>query len=172
MLVWDECGFQKKCAETHHAKLVFCIRWDLWVSLCIALRPTRNTSMHYFSFSFGTGSDFTKSVTGHVTLNLHFCIWYGFQKKHDGTCYTELAFFASGGIYRSRRALRCVRGAKPRRTIFHARVVPIRIPQKARRDTLRRTCVFASDRICRSRSALWNVRVQNIDALFFMLGSD
>jgi hypothetical protein len=74
MLVWDECGFQKKCAETHHAKLVFCIRWDLWVSLYIALRPTRNTSMHYFSFSFGTGSDFTKSVTGHVTLNLHFCV--------------------------------------------------------------------------------------------------
>jgi hypothetical protein len=37
------------------------------------------------------------------------------------------------------------------------------------RDTLRRTCVFASSGICRSCSAF---RVQNSDALFFILGWD
>jgi hypothetical protein len=50
-------------------------------------------STHYFSCSGATDTDSTKSVTGHVTPNMCFCIRYGFQKKHDGTRYTELAFF-------------------------------------------------------------------------------
>jgi hypothetical protein len=49
-------------------------------------------SSNYFSCSGGTGTDFTKSTMGHVTTNLYFCIRYGFQKQHDGTRYTELAF--------------------------------------------------------------------------------
>jgi hypothetical protein len=33
--------------------LFFCIRWDLWVSLCILVLPGHVMSMHYFSGSGG-----------------------------------------------------------------------------------------------------------------------
>jgi hypothetical protein len=85
-----------------------------------------------------TGS--TKSAPGHVTSNL---------------C------FASGRICRSLSTLWLVHGAKLRRFILLARVGPVRIPEKARRDTLCQTCVFASTRICRSRSAFRCVKHQH-----------
>jgi hypothetical protein len=47
---------------------------------------------------------------------------------------------------------------KHRRTIFHAQVDPVRFPKKVLRDTLPQTFVFASGKICRSRSAFWCVR--------------
>jgi hypothetical protein len=75
--------------------------------------------------------DSRKSAAGHVMPNL-----------------------ASGAICGSRSALWGIRGTKRRRTIFHARVGPVRMPQNAYRDTLRQTYVFASDVICGSRSAL------------------
>jgi hypothetical protein len=63
---------------------------------------------------------------------------YGFRGKRDGTRYAELVFLhpvgyvghavhfgASGGG-----------GAKHQLVVFLARVGPVRIPQKARRDTL------------------------------------
>jgi hypothetical protein len=97
------------------------------------VHPGRETSMHYFSCSGGTGTDSRKNAPGHVMLNL---------------C------FASGGICGSHSVLRCVWGMKRRCTIFLARVGPVRIPEKKlHRDTLCQTFVFASVGICGSRSA-------------------
>jgi hypothetical protein len=96
--------------------------------------------MHYFSGSCGTGIESAKSVPGHVTSNLCFYIrWY----------------------LQSRSALQCLHDAKCGRTIVHARVQLVRFPYKARRDKLRRTCVFASGGIFWSRSAfrcIWGAK--------------
>jgi hypothetical protein len=54
---------------------------------------------------------------------------------------------------------------------FMLRYAKSRSSKKVCRDTLRQTCVFASDGICGSRNACWCVRAQNISALFFMLGA-
>jgi hypothetical protein len=48
MLEWDRYRFNKKCAETRYAKLVFCIWWDLRVSYCIPMCAGHETLMHYF----------------------------------------------------------------------------------------------------------------------------
>jgi hypothetical protein len=61
------------------------------------VHPGHKMSMHYFSFSGGTGTDSTESSPGHIEPNL---------------C------FASGRICGSRSALCCVRGAKRLHTIF------------------------------------------------------
>jgi hypothetical protein len=42
--------------------------------LCILLRLGREMLTHYFSCSGATGMYSTKSVDGHITLNLCFCI--------------------------------------------------------------------------------------------------
>jgi hypothetical protein len=68
---------------------------------------------------------------------------YRFHKNTHGTRYTELVFFASGVICGSRSAFRCVYVTKCRHTTFYAQVGLVRIPQKVRRDTLHRSCVFA-----------------------------
>jgi hypothetical protein len=46
------------------------------------MHPGRETPTHYFSCSGGTGMDFTKSVVGHITPNLCFCIRWDLQVTH------------------------------------------------------------------------------------------
>jgi cytochrome b len=58
---------------------------------------------------------------------------------------------------------------KRRHTIIHARVGPVRNPQKLCWDTLRRTFVFASVLICGSRSAFGASGERIIVTIFFKL---
>jgi hypothetical protein len=52
--------------------LSFYIQWDLQVTLCISVRPCRETLTHYFSCLCGTSTDSKNSVMGHVMPNLCF----------------------------------------------------------------------------------------------------
>jgi hypothetical protein len=56
--------------------LCFCISWDLWVRLCIPVRPSHETSMHYF----------------HAWLES-----VRIRQKRARTRYAELAFLHSVG---------------------------------------------------------------------------
>jgi hypothetical protein len=70
----------------------------------------------------------------------------GVHEKRAGTRYVELVFvFLHLGYETSVH-------------IFSRSVGLVQIPQKAHRDTLRRTCGFASGGICGSRSAFWGVK--------------
>jgi hypothetical protein len=147
MLWWDRYGFYDKRARTCCTELVFFHP----VRSCgsrTAFQCIRRgeTSTHCFSCSGGPDAVSIKSTPGHVRPNM---------------C------FASSGICRSLSAFWCIRDVKRRHTIFHAQLGrhtifhaqlgPVRIPQKLRRDTLCWTCVFASSRICGSRSAFRSV---------------
>jgi hypothetical protein len=85
----------------------------------------RETSMHYISCSGGTSAISKKMGWDKLRRN---CVF---------------AFDSMGG---SHSAFRCIWGAKRRCTIFHARVGPVHIPQKAYQDMLRQTCVLHSVR--------------------------
>jgi hypothetical protein len=103
------------------------------------VHPGREKSRPYFLSSGGTGKDLTKSVLGHVVLNLcslhpvgsaghvvHFGAfavqkvnalffmlgWYRFRfdKKQVGHVMSNLCFSASGGICGSHSAFWCIWG--------------------------------------------------------------
>jgi hypothetical protein len=70
MLGRDWYGFHKKHTGTCYAEVVFCIRWDLWVTEIIAVCPGRETLTDYFSCLGETGMDSRKSASRHITSNV------------------------------------------------------------------------------------------------------
>jgi hypothetical protein len=46
---------------------------------CVLVRSGHETSMHYFPCSCAPTADATKSVLGHITSNLYFCIRWDLQ---------------------------------------------------------------------------------------------
>jgi hypothetical protein len=71
---WAGTDLIKSASGHVMLNLCFCIRWELWVTWCILMRPVRETSIHYFSCFSGTGTSLTKSASGHVVLNMSFSI--------------------------------------------------------------------------------------------------
>jgi hypothetical protein len=127
----------KKLTGTHYVELVFLHSVGSAGHVCIPMHPASETSTDYFSCSSWLGVVFIKNAPGHITPNL---------------C------FASGGICGSHNGFVSVQGVKRQRTIFHARVGPIQIQQKTRRDTSRQTYVFVSGGIYGSCCAFRCVR--------------
>jgi hypothetical protein len=116
ILRWDQHGFDRKRIGRCYTELVFLHPIGSAGHVVHSGTSGHETSTHYFSCSGETGTDATIMAPRHVTLN---CV------------------FASGGICGSRSALWCVRVAKCRRTICHARVGPEQIAQKLRWTMLR-----------------------------------
>jgi hypothetical protein len=75
MLGWARCRFHKMRTQTPNSKIVFLhpVGSADQIVHSVVTRP-QNTSMHYFSYSSGTGAYSTNSAQGHITLNLIFSI--------------------------------------------------------------------------------------------------
>jgi hypothetical protein len=110
MFGWDRFGFSNKRDGTCYAELVF---WHPMVSA--------GHVVHFGAFGCET------SMLGPVQIH----------QKDDRDMLRQTCVLVSVGICGSRIAFQSVRGMKHRRTILHTRLGPVRIPQKARRDTLR-----------------------------------
>jgi hypothetical protein len=101
--------------------------------------------MNYFSCSGGSGVDPTKSSLGHIVRSgafsrnvdtLFFMLGWAqcrFMKKQGGTRYVELVFLGPGG-YADHVVGSSASGAQNVDAIFHSRVGPVRIPEKACQD--------------------------------------
>jgi hypothetical protein len=137
MLGWARCGAHKKRIRTRHAKLVFLhpCRSAGHVVRSSASRAQNIDAL--FSSLGGLDVGPTKSVLGHVTLNLYFCI----QCDLRGTwCIL---------VHLRREMLT---------HYFHVRMGLMRIPKKHVRETSHRTCTFAYNAIYGSHNPYWCFR--------------
>jgi hypothetical protein len=142
-LVGQSADPKNLCVMTHYVELVFPVLSAGHVTHFSASEAWNVDAQ--FLCSSGPGVDPIKSVSRHVTPNLCFYIW----------CDV------------SRSAFGCVQGVKHRPTIFHALVGLVRILEKVRHNTLRRTCIFASITICGSRSTFCCVRCAKYQRTIF-----
>jgi hypothetical protein len=153
---------------------------------------------HHFSCLGGSGTDSTKSASGHITQNMFFCIWWDLRVTYcilahpchetllryfsylgwTGTDLTKSTLghvtlnlcFASSWIYRPHNAFRCVWGVKCWCTIFHAGVGPLRFPSEGC-GTHYAELVFLHPVGFVGHVVHFGASgVWNVDALFFMLG--
>jgi hypothetical protein len=113
------------------------------------MRLGRETSVHNFSYSGGSGAVFKKSTSGDVAPKL---------------C------FASGEICGSRSAFLWVRGVKHRCTIFHACMGPVQFPEKCM-ETRYTVAVFLLPVGSACHAVHFSAsEVRNVSVLFFTLG--
>jgi hypothetical protein len=129
--------FPKKCGGTRYAELVFLHPMGSTGQVVHSAMSGQEKSTHSFLCSGGLGAVFLKSVSGHVTPNLCFCIWWDLRitqciPLHPGRETSTHYLSCSGG--------------------------PGAVSKKAYRDTLRRTCVLVSGGICGSCRALQYIR--------------
>jgi hypothetical protein len=79
MLGWSECGFHKKHVGRCYAKLMFLHPVGSTGHVSHYGASGHKISEHYFSCLGGLDAVSIKSVSGHVTLNLYFCIRWDLQ---------------------------------------------------------------------------------------------
>jgi hypothetical protein len=137
MLEWNRYGFDKNHVTTHYAE-------------CVFLHPVESAGHVVHSIVCGA-----RNIDALILMPG----WdrYGFHKKRDGTCYAKLVFLQAmgsaghvvhSGMYGSMYNFSCSGGTGLDLT-------------KSMRDMLRRTCVFASDRIwgsCSAFQCIWGMK--------------
>jgi hypothetical protein len=74
MLGWDQYRFDKKSIVTRYVELLFLHPVGSVGHVVHFGTSGRESLTHYFLCSGGTGTDLTKSISGHVMPNLCFCI--------------------------------------------------------------------------------------------------
>jgi hypothetical protein len=135
VILWYRSRFQKKCAGTRYAELVFL---HLVGSAGQEVHSVASDVRHVVALFFLLGWDryrFQKNASRHITPHMCFCIRWD---QRVMLCLVVLLRYETSTYHFS-----CSGGTS------------VVIPQKARRETLRRTCVFASGGICGLHRALY-----------------
>jgi hypothetical protein len=185
MVGWAWCGSHKKGGMTHYAELVFFCSVGLASHVVPSSAPrARNINVLFFMLGWarcwshkkGVGTCYVELVLLHlvyihatyyildvrsmkcqnIIFHVRVAMWISQNACHDTLRWTCVS--ASDEICGSCTPFLCICGTKCRRTIFHARVVPVWIPHKVRQDTIHRSCVFASCAICRSRMTFFCIQ--------------
>jgi hypothetical protein len=144
MLEWAGFCFHKKCTRTCYTKLLFLHPMGsvghLVHSGALGARNVDALMLGWAQCSFHkkhASARYAQLVFSHPVGSVGHVVHSGVSKARNidapffmfrwASCGCHKKIFASRGIYGSRGAFMCVRGAKHDRTIFHARVGLVRI---------------------------------------------